>query len=523
MRSEEGQGRGVLWLEYSVWTIALWASFLNLLNFGRYPLFRPEVGITLLGLALVGVLMSAIHRLAKPRLSFLFAALFAGVAIDLNSAMNPGTVVALCAGLAIVFFFAERAGLTITLAAFTAVLVFQLVALVASYGEPPPHENEAQNRQAARESSSRPPIVHLVLDSYLGLDGMALGPANYRDLRAEHVAFLRKYGFQYYPRAYSRHTRTIESLPTLFSYGGKTPAVKWVSTRHAVPGELAYFRDLDRSGYRIDAVVPKFFDLCVNQKMTSCRSWENSRLTSMLGTQLGTWDRAKIFAFTLVRLSAALSKVAAALQFRANDWLGTDTRWPFDRSQLVHLASLKELDGFVDDLADLRPGEVRFAHFLIPHSPYGLTSKCEAKPEAEWMNEHGPSSEAKREQGYVDQVRCLQRRLGKLMDELEKTEAGRQAIVLIHGDHGSRIAPGHPFLGGPELSERQQVMLYSTLFAIRVPGEAPGQVPGTYALDELLANFRDRGFGAAPRPKEAPARVRIIKGRELLPLRGFRT
>jgi hypothetical protein len=523
MRSEESQVSNTRWLEHSVWIVALWASFLNLLNFGHYPLFRPEVGITLIGLTLVGALMAAIHQLAKPRLSFVFAALFTAVAIDLNAAMNPDMVVGLWVGLAIVFLFAERAGLKITFAAFAAVLLFQLLSLVASYGEPLPYNNESQNRQAGREPSRRPPIVHLVLDSYLGLDGMALGPADYHDLRAEHVAFFRNRGFQFYPRAYSRHTRTIESLPALFSYGGDTPAVNWVSTRHAVPGELSYFRDLDSHGYSVDAVVPKFFDLCVNQKMTFCRSWENSRLTSMLETQLGTLDRAKIFAFTMVRLSSVLSKVAAALQYRANDWLGIDTRLPFDRSQLVHLASLKELDGFVDELADLRSGEVRFAHFLIPHSPYGLTPNCEAKPEAEWMNEHGPSSEAKREKGYADQVRCLQGRLGIMMDELEKTQAGRQAIVIIHGDHGSRIAPGHPFQGGPALSERQQVMLYSTLFAIRVPGEEPSEVRGTYALDELLVDFRDRAFGAAPRPREAPARVRIIKGRELQPLRGFGT
>ena len=46
------------WLDYLVWTVALWASFLNLLNFNHYPLFRAEVGLTLLALGLLGTLMA---------------------------------------------------------------------------------------------------------------------------------------------------------------------------------------------------------------------------------------------------------------------------------------------------------------------------------------------------------------------------------------------------------------------------------------------------------------------------------
>lgn len=520
-RQDSAGASGERWLDYGVWTVALWASFLNLLNFSHYPLFRPEVGLTLVGLAVLGILMAAMHRLAKPRLSFLVAALFTTVAIDLNSSIGVMGFLAIWAGLAIVFFFAERVLFKVTFAAFAAVLLFQLVALTASHGEPPRRENEARRLQTdIPPRSTRPAIVHLLLDSYLGLDGMALGPDEYRDLRAEHVAFFTKHGFQFYPRAYSRYTRTRDSLPSLFSYGEDPPVVHSVDL-HYVPEQLPYFSDLDKRGYRISAVLPMFFDLCVNQRMTHCRSWENSGLTSMLGTEVGIFDRAKIFAFTMLRLTSAPTHVAARLQFGANDLLGTDARWPFNRSQLVHLASLKELDPFIDELADIRAGEVRFAHFLIPHSPYGLTASCAVKPEAEWMNEHGPTPEAAREIAYADQVRCLKQHLDRMMGVLNKSREGREAIVVLHGDHGSRIAPTHPHVGGPELSQRQKIMLHSTLFAIRVPGEAPREVPGTHALDELMADFRARDFASAPNPKGAPARVQVMGAPGLQPLTGF--
>ena len=510
-RQDKTAASSMRWLDYSVWTVALWASLLNLLNFNQYPLFRPEVGIALVGLALVGALMGMMQQVARPRLAFLVAGLFAAAMIDLNTTLQLGWFYALWAGLAVIGFFALDGLLKIVLAASLAVLFFQFAGSVTGIGAPARDENLAENRQGARGTGSeRPAIVHLVLDSYLGLDGMALGPAEYRELRAEQAAFFTARGFQLYPGAYSRHAKTLNSLPHLFSYGADWPAIRTVSQQYAVPEELPYFADLDRRGYRTSAVLPDYFDLCVRQKLTHCRKFESSALTSMLGSDLGSFDRAKMFGFTMVSLGGLSARLALALQLGANDFLGREDRLPFNRSELFPLASLRELDRFTSDLAGLDRGEARIAHLLLPHDPYMLRADCTLKPEAEWLDEHGPASETAREAGYADQVRCLQRRLGQMLDALDRTPAGREAIVVLHGDHGSRISPAVPYLGGPELNEREMIMAHSTIFAIRVPGEAPSEIPGPYSLDELMADFRARDFASAPRPEPAPARVMIM-------------
>jgi hypothetical protein len=496
------------WLDYGVWTVALWASFLNLLNFHDYPPFRAEVGLALLGLALVGALMAAVQRVAKPRLSFLFIALFAAVMIDLNASISPGWFYVLWAVLTVVAFFAQTALLRVTLAAFAGVLAFQAIGLMTGAGEASGSGNAAQNlQQANRAAAQRPAIVHLVLDSYLGLDGMALGPGAYRDLRAEQAAFFTGQGFQLYPHAYSRHTRTLNSLPALFSYGGTPPAVHAINAQYSVPEELPYFTDLDRLGYRTSALLPRYFDLCVHQPLTSCHNFDSSALTALVESELGVIDRTKIFGFTLLQLTNVPNQVALSIQVAMNDHLKTDGQWPFNRSKLYPIESLRQLDRFTVELGTLRPGEARVVHLLLPHSPYQLTGNCSVKPESAWLNEHGPGSEARREIAYADQVRCLQRKIAQMLAALDETRAGREAIVLIHGDHGSRIAPQQPFIDRPKLNERQLLMSYLTFFAIRVPGESAVQVPGAHALDDLMADFRARDFASAPRPKEADTRV----------------
>lgn len=514
------------WVDYTVWTVALWASFLNLLNFNHFPLLREEVGITLLGLALLGTVLGVSQHAARPRLAFAVTALFLAVMIDVNASIERVWFYAIWAGLAVVAYFALDALLKITLAAFMAVLLFQLAGSAIGVGGSAGDRNMAEDLQAPDgRDADRPAIVHVVLDAHLGLDGMALGPDAYRTLRTDLVAFFTDHGFQYYPGAYSRHSRTADSLPFAFSYGVDPPALEWLSTRHAVPGKLPYFTELGRRGYRISASAPVYLDMCANQKLTDCLKWEPSELSSMLVTDLDSLDRAKIFAFTLLQLAEIPSQVVEGIRLIEHELFGTVRRTTADRSQLYSLASLGQLDRFIGGLSDLHDGEVRYLHILLPHSPFALNADCSVKPEAAWLNSHGGASEAAREKAYVDQVRCLQRRLGRMLDVLNRTPAGRKSIVLIHGDHGSRIAPSHPFWDRAALSPRQMLMMHSTLFAIRVPGETAVKVSGTYALDELMADFRARDFVSAPRPKSVPARVLISAvskpGREWRPLPDF--
>lgn len=492
------------WLLYGVFPIALWASFFNLLNFSNYPVFRPEIAIVLLGTAAVGLLMGLVQDAARPRLWAPVAGLFTAIIVDLNAPLDTIAFIACWIVLGALAFLAKELFLKILLASSLAVLLFQSAEL-AFPTETARAANDARNRQDLRRAAAnRPAIVHLVLDSYLGFDGMALGPDDYRALRARQVAFFTDRGFQIYPRAYARNAKTLNSLPTVFSYGGPIPAIEAVRADYTIPEQLPYFADLDRRGYRIHALLPAYFDLCVRQKLTQCRTFQSSDLSSMLGTPLSAAEKAEVLGFAMINLAPA----ARALF----DWANPDpeSRHAQDRGELFPLTSLGEMDRFIAGLSSLRRGEVRFAHFLLPHDPYMLKFDCTLKPSSAWLDEHGPGATDAREQAYAEQVACLQQQLARLLDALDRTPAGREAIILIHGDHGSRIAPSQPIVGGPVLSQRELLMSYSTFFAIRVPGEPAREVAGTYALYELMADFRARDFASAPRPVPGPARVIAI-------------
>ena len=492
MQDEETSDR---WLSHCVWIVALWASFFNLLNFNGYPLFRPEVAVTMLALALIGGVMALVQQAAKPR--FGFSSWHSSQRlVDLNASITAIWFLGFWAIFAVIAFCAREIFVKILFAAAAAVLLFQGAELAFNDGSHREAENEAQNLQDPdRDRADRPAIVHLVLDSYLGLDGMALGPDIYRDLRSEQVDFFTKHEFQVYPRAYSPHAKTLNSLPALFSYGQDEPVVHSIASEYSIPEQLPYFADLDAMGYRIDALLPAYFDLCVKQKLTRCRTFESSGLASMLDTELSATDRAKVFGFTMLNLTRTIRTATGGSA-------QTPARLANNRSELFPLTSLGQFDSLWRPCR-LREGEVKFAHILLPHDPYMLAADCTVKPESEWLDEHGPGAVASREIGYADQVRCLQQRLDRLIETLDLTPAGREAIVLIHGDHGSRIAPTQPFIDGPQLSRRELLMSYSTFYAIRVPGESGRGFRNAFP-GRLMADFRAREFAVAPRPAPAP-------------------
>ena len=496
------QCRNDRWLLYSVFPIALWGSFFNLLNFNSYPVFRLEVAIVILGTGIIGLLMGLVQDAARPRLWAPVAAFFTAIVVDLNAPLDTLWFILCWIVLGAIAFITKELFLKILLASSLAVLLFQSAELVFAPETAPSARDEARNRQDLRRTATdRAAIVHLVLDSYLGLDGMALAPDSFRDLRVKQIAFFTDRGFQIYPRAYARNAKTLNSLPTIFSYGGPIPAINAVRADYVIPERLPYFADLDRHGYRIHALMPAYFDVCVRQKLTQCRTFQSSALSSMLGTRMSAADKAEVLGFAMINLAPA----ARALF----DWANPDpqARHAQDRAELFPLTSLGQMDRFIAGLAGLRRGEVRFAHFLLPHDPYMLKPDCTLKPRSAWLDEHGPSATNVREQAYAEQVACLQQQLARLLDVLDRTPAGREAIVVIHGDHGSRIAPSQPIIGGPALSQRELLMSYSTLFAIRVPGEPAGEVAGTFAVAELMADFRARDFASAPRPAPGPGRV----------------
>ena len=499
-------------LVFAAMTIGLFAILANLLNFHHYPAMRPEVGLLLLILLAVAACASGLHRLAQPRLTYLFTGLFVALLLDFGTNFSEFVFPVSLGVLALLAKWWERIVLKLAIAAFASVLAFQSFGLLFGGGRPSPLPNEAQRLQAnARTDERLPPIVHLVLDSYIGLDGMSAAETNFGDLRLEQERFYLSRGFQLYPSAYSRHPKTINSMPEFLSYGRATRATEPRNVQFTVVQPLDYFIDLDRKGYRTSALTPSFVDMCPNQPLTQCQNYNRSDLSSLAGSTLSVTDRARVIGFTILELSQFTAILSGNADLKLTELFGTHGRHLHNRAKLYSLTGFQQLDEFSRNLSTLEYGEARFVHLLLPHDPYMRNANCKLVPEPDWVDEHGPEPFAMRDATYARQVHCMtEHGLRNLISSLDKSAAGRAAIVIIQGDHGSRTLDFLPIAGGPAPSQRELTVTHSAFFAMRVPGQAATKVEGRFALDELFGAFAATGFTAAPRPVAGPAEVYLM-------------
>lgn len=505
------EGWSVTRIGFVAWLTGLTASLFNLLNFHNYTRPGPEIAILIAVFIVIAAVMAGVHKIAQPRLSFIITALFLAVLIDLNTEIPRWWFFGIVALFALAAYFREAVVLKLTIAAFGTVLFFQAASLYTGIGKSAEPPNEAKIPQSHAKADRRlRPIVHLVLDSYVGIEGMTVPGSNFGTLAEEQSAFYRQHGFQVYPQTYSKHVKTVNSLPYFFSYRSLPVVTEPRAVDFTVAPRLDYFTDLDRAGYRVSALTPSYVDLCTNQPLTECHNFNRSDLGSLLSTDLSSGERAQLIGFNLMMLSAFSSTVADFVYDQLVKTFDLDWRSPYNRAKLLPLSSVQKLDAVTRELGTLEYGEARVVHLLLPHDPYLLAADCHVLPEREWLDEHGPSPLDVRDAAYANQVRCMTKRLDAMLAALERTPAGRDAIVIIQGDHGSRTVDTVPFVGGPELSLRDIALSHLAFFAIRVPGEPAASIPGRFSLDALLGDFARSGFTASPHPPERPAEVYVM-------------
>ncbi len=173
--------------------------------------------------------------------------------------------------------------------------------------------------------------------------------------------------------------------------------------------------------------------------------------------------------------------------------------WTFRSYWPVSIGTLEAMPVIAKRMESLNRGAAYFMHLLLPHGPFIYDRDCRLKPRlADWARRNDalwwrgvrndPQRRIARYQAYFEQVRCAHVQLGQLFDIMEESGTFDSATVIVHGDHGSLISLTEPYGKFVEdLSDRDMVDTYSTLFAIKKEGLAPGEILDQRSTQGLFA------------------------------------
>lgn len=476
------------------------ASFANFLYYHGYPPLRPETAMVAVGLAAAAVALAGLYALAGRFGRAFLEALLVLLAVDLNADIGW---LALLAGAAVFALVYSRRVSVLPFVAVLAAVV--LLTTLAGLGQQRPALARTEGRPAA--AASAPAIVHLVLDEHIGLAGIA-DPAG----REELGRFYTARGFRLFGRAYSRHFHTVNAIPDILNFGGSGTSKP--SRTHLRAGRTAYLGLLAARGYPVHVYESDFADFCSDVEFASCTRYWSPSLRFLADLPIAADEKARLIAFKFIGLSGLAAGMVRLFNEVAGD-LGEKPglvrpgldRWGISSS----ISGLAAFDALAADLRRARRGEVYFAHLLVPHYPYVAAPDCTILPPSRWEYRRSTTPIAARESAYRRQMACVMAKVDRALAALAASPAGTDAIVVVHGDHGSRITEVEPVADRVgRFTDRDLVAGFSTLFAVRGPGIAGGIDSAPVAAPDLLGTLARSNFASIGVPRPAGSRREVV-------------
>ncbi len=352
----------------------------------------------------------------------------------------------------------------------------------------------------ATEGEDRPPILHLVLDEHIATAAI---PREFdRDGRLRHHiegGYLAR-GFRVFPQAFSRHYTTGPALSHVVNLSAGRDSVAYYDPETDRVTRNAWFRMLAGRGYRIRVVQTDHLDFCHPDEDLSvelCTTYTLESIKAIEGSGLDRADRSRALLGSFGQLSHWHQRTRKAWQRWARERGLERTDWPLRAGRLSTVSSRQMLPRVEAALAATQPGEITFAHLLLPHFPYAYDAGCALRPSPlEWRSYKGvglsgvhndDASRAERYPLYLEQLACTEKLVSQMLGRLLALPHLRDATVIVHGDHGprlNRLTPVAP--NRAKLDARDYLDAFATHFAVRVPGLARGVDLRAAGIDALL-------------------------------------
>lgn len=439
--------------------------------------------------------MEPVHarQRARRRLLGLGLAVLLAVPVALVFAGRAAPELALLsvAGVLLMLFWALRTHLEPILLTFVAVLLATTMAgaprLQVAASESSPNDVGAlldKWRAVGGFRKDLPVVVHLVFDELLSTGAMSDGLPGGAETRRAFYMLGERHGFRTFDSVYSRQFFSGAVLPNLFErefeHGDTALDVVSTTVRGNVP-DNSYFDEMGRQGYRTAVFQTSILDFCASARVALCEEFDSFD-PAVLGAGRDEKTRSVELWNTLLRSyePSYASRYGRALLRRLYGIRGDDVAVLGVQGRYDVQGFPAWFDRFAAFVAGAPRGSHVFAHFMVPHSPYLLASSCVVSGSFEagyYLGKSYPVA-ADRERArsryyrsYLDQVRCVEQKLDLLFGELADDRRFDDAVIIVHGDHGSRISAGNLL---EQQAPRDFVDNYATYFAVKTPWVEPG-------------------------------------------------
>jgi hypothetical protein len=477
--------------------------FLIFLEHHSYGIFHIEIFISILGFLLVSLLCTAGLRyegfIGKNFLLFTLVTFFLSIQF---SSSGEITFILLLSSVAILLFLFKENFHSIAAAIFA---TFFLVSIFQILSPQEVQSLEIDKQDLAVGNGPVPRVIHLILDEHIGLEGIPTDLPEGVRVKTQLREFYEKYGFTTFGGAYSHYSLTLNSVPNLLNFSAASKARMYIGEGDSPNWLLqnTYFERLSQVGYRFNVWWGHHIDYCSHSQIVidNCLQIPSHGLKITQSLDLNMLERVQLVFSNYINLSNIYGGARNYYETFRNEIIPYGVSLPsatWDRHKVTTLPYLVSLEALWRSILTLPEGNVAFAHLLLPHSPYVTNADCTIRTSLqEWkynvlsITRQGvPNTKDSREMHYREyfkQVECVYMKLDELFKRMEHAGNFENSVIIIHGDHGSRIMKTEPTIENEQTVSNQDIVDgYSTLFAVKFPKQFGHYDPKPYPIEYLL-------------------------------------
>jgi len=385
-------------------------------------------------------------------------------------------------------------------------------------------DGSLRTANAVTPNEDLPIYVHIILDEQIGIEAFDENIENQNAIKGELTAFFTEYGFRVFGRAFSHYYNSSESISSVLNLRTSDTPRQWYTgakSKYEL-SQSSYFEGIRSAGYNINVYQSTYMDVCKaigEATVTKCLTYKHHGISSAALSELVIAEKAKIvlsmyggLSFFLEELRAHYMPSDRRVERSSLDW----SDWFKWSKRVGPIPVLPVFDELIKDVASSARGTMYFAHLLIPHHPYSVDAECHIRrPVLRWLsrstaqssnNSNTLASRTQRYDEYILQIRCALSKLDELFQVMEMQGTLDDAIIIVHGDHGSRIVRVEPRTKNKSrLSVQDFHDAFSTLFAVKSPGLPSGYDSRMMGLPRLLRDTVVEAHGSiSSAAEEAP-------------------
>lgn len=319
--------------------------------------------------------------------------------------------------------------------------------------------NSVLNTVAISDQPLRP-IIHIILDEQMSTrTAPETIPSGHP--ASEFVAEYLKRGFQIYTRTEATSSNTEISLSQMLLYEpiNNIQPSKLGNFGHQII-ENRHFNALRSLGYKLSVITSNHLNVCHNQPI-ECSYYGPDNGHAMTQYFDRYYDRVMMAMLQLRRSYVHRKSPHTVLVFRKIDQILRRFQIGPRYSSLLSFSRPSSMidvfDVSIKKMMSIKAGEANYFHFLLPHFPYTLQQDCSLSPYPLWSSPNRYASSPKsREQiyeAYWDQSACAHKKVFSAIDLIKKEHERLRPIIIVHGDHGSRIDSNQTSGEGPLMRE----------------------------------------------------------------------